>query len=49
LFEASTIAGLARVVAQRQGAQGEEDELAYLLAKVEGLSEDEARQRLASE
>jgi amino acid adenylation domain-containing protein len=49
LFEARTIAGLANALAQRQGAQGDKAELAHLLEEVEGLSEDEARQRLADE
>jgi amino acid adenylation domain-containing protein len=49
LFEAPTIAGLARAVVQCQGAREEADELAHLLAEVEDLSEDEAQQRLADE
>jgi amino acid adenylation domain-containing protein len=43
LFEAPTIAGLATAVEQCQGALLNEDELARLLAEVEGLSEDSPR------
>jgi hypothetical protein len=47
LFEAPTLVGLASAVAQCLAVQAEEDELAHLLAQVEGLSEDEIHQRLA--
>jgi hypothetical protein len=44
------VAGLAEAVAQLQGnGEGDEAELAELLSELEGLSEDEAQQLLASE
>jgi amino acid adenylation domain-containing protein len=49
LFETPTIAGLALLLAETQAAQVEADELARLLAEIEGLSDDEAYDILAHE
>ena len=46
LFESPTIAGLAKAVGRAQGEESEED-LEALLALVEGLSPEDAAQKLA--
>jgi surfactin family lipopeptide synthetase A len=47
LFEAPTVAGLALTIAQRQAERAEHEEMARLLAELEGLPDDEARRLLA--
>jgi hypothetical protein len=46
LFEAPTVAGLAKAVARAKGEESSED-LEALLALVEGLSPEDAARRLA--
>jgi acyl carrier protein len=48
-FEAPTVADLAVAIAQNRARQSEPGEMTRLLAEVEGLSEDEAKQLLANE
>jgi len=49
LFEAPTISALANVIYENQAGKTEEDELAALLAELEGLSDDEARLQFTQE
>jgi acyl carrier protein len=43
LFEMPTIAGLAVTIAQHRASLGDSDEMARVLAELEGLSEEEAQ------
>jgi amino acid adenylation domain-containing protein len=47
LFEAPTVAGLGLAVAQCQAERAEHEEMAHLLAELEGLPDEEARRLLA--
>ncbi|HWQ34985.1 MAG TPA: amino acid adenylation domain-containing protein [Blastocatellia bacterium] len=49
LFEAPTIEGTARLIAEQQAASASEDEMAALLAELESMSEEEVRKMLAHE
>jgi hypothetical protein len=49
IFEAPTVAALAEVITQYAPESREEEELAQILAEVEGLSEDEAQRLLQSQ
>ena len=49
LFETPTISALARAIRENHTVKTEDDELAALLAELEGLSDDEARQQFADE
>jgi amino acid adenylation domain-containing protein len=49
LFESPSVAGLALLIAQQQASVADDDELAALLAELENLSDDEARQNLSQE
>ncbi len=49
LFEATTVADLAVLIAQAQAAQTQTDELDALLAELEGLSDEDAQQLLAGD
>jgi len=49
LFETPTVAGLATLIEETLVEQEDDEELAQLLAELEGLSEDEARELLTGE
>lgn len=48
-FEAPTVAGLAETVQEQQPAASEEEEMAKMLAELEGLSDEEVERMLAGE
>jgi surfactin family lipopeptide synthetase A len=49
LFEAPSVAGLAEAIAPLRGEPSDDEEMARLLAELEGLSDEEAQQLLAAE
>lgn len=49
LFDSPTVADMAAVITQNQAKKAGQEELARVLAEVESLSDEEARQRLADE
>jgi amino acid adenylation domain-containing protein len=49
LFEMPTISALANVICEHQAGKTEDDELAALLAELDGLSDDEARLQFTQE
>ena len=49
LFEATTVADLALLIAQEQAEQEDEEQIAQLLAELEALSDDDVERLLADE
>ena len=49
IFKAPTVAGLANLIYEREAQHQESDELMSLLAELEDLSDEEARQRMTEE
>jgi amino acid adenylation domain-containing protein len=49
LFESPTVADMAKVILNRQVKEAGQEELGRMLDELEGMSEDEARQRVAQE